>query len=140
MNTPTMIILAIYLVNLIVPIILGMVCFLVWFWSRGRVSLPWYVRLQNFKYGYANDIEEALLLSFVLDLFMAGLLTAALAAACTSFGYAPIFILLAVGVLVFAPRVVADIAHSIRYSFKDKEAARLADLESEVAKLKGEQG
>ena len=125
------------LVNILSPFILGLLSLLVNTWTRGRTEYRWGSRWFRTKAklfvdpDYPSDREAYLFYETVCSVALFCVL-----------GYSieeqTFVIPITIGsiiAIIFVPRFVCDIAHSIRYNFKTRDADRIKELEQRLDQL-----
>lgn len=99
------------------------------YWRSGDIKRDEINDLQTFIH---EDWEVP---SFMCDLLGIGAFAGVSATIIYHNGLTGIIGMVTVLSLVFGPRFLMDISHSIRYNFKEREADRLKELEAKVAEL-----
>ena len=127
------------ILNLIAPIVLALVSM----WTNAAFRTEWQLALpyQKLKYSWFDEVkdESDVMMTWALFDLSTGLLLGIVATFLVT--VVPPLLTLVVFLLVISPfavRVVADMFRTLRMNYKTGDSDRLAKLEEEIRRIKGE--
>jgi hypothetical protein len=119
------------------PLVLGLFEWAIGFWTRWRIDLKLVHGVYE-KIGLDSEKDAPLLLFMLYHILPSVSVVPLVLVAVREHPIGTTVMLLSTLALVFGPRILMDVAHSIRYNFKTKDSDRIKAIEEELKRLRGE--
>lgn len=124
-------------VNMLLPVVLGIITGLVYFWSRGKVNLSLASRYQSFKWREDKDLwlKGDPTSWFVLFIMIEGILGFMITVIVTKAGLIVAIISGTILALLYLPRFIIDLTKGLKMNHKSGDLEEINSLKKRLEQL-----